>query len=338
MDESDRQPEDTPAQAQQVEMKQMSFLEGVPSASAQPTWQVPVVQVPEQRLTPESSVSLALHWYQQELARRGYAANTTKTYAKAAALFVRFVGKGRSLQSITPQDLKNFQAWVEEQAGRGKTAEVKLTAVKTLFRLLYEAEILPSDIAHNMYPTKAKSPLPVVLAQGQADGVRRVAAEMAVAGEDADVRPALLMTLMLDMGLRVGEAANLQVDDVDLSNPLQPVVRVRYEDPRHRAKRRSLIGPPALTELVKRQLARIPEGQSALLGVSRRWLQHLVGQIGEAAGLRRQLTTSTLRWTYIVEQRRGGTDPETLRKRLGLSALGWKDVQETLEEVCKRPV
>ncbi len=303
-------------------------------------WTVPIAWVPGEPLRAESSLGLALHWFVQEMQRLGMAENTCKTYAKAVSLLVRYLGVSRKLSQVTADDLRRFQAWVEERARSAKTAEVKLTAVRRFFRSLHEAGILPVNVAADMYPAKAASPLPVVLYPAQVDAVRRTVAEWATRPENPDVLPALLITLLLDMGLRIGEAERLHVDDVDLSNSLHPVVHIRYSQKRHRAKQRSLIGPPALVDLIGRYLRHhpLPEGEEHLFPYSRRHLQYVVEKAGRAAGLRRPLTPSTLRWTYALDQFQTGVDPETLRQRLGLSALGWKDVETKLRTLARRPL
>jgi integrase/recombinase XerD len=314
--------------------RQLPLLPSAAPGRAGGRWTVPLTQVPDRPLEAESSLGLALHWFGQEMQRLGMADNTRRTYAKAVGLLVRYLGRSRPLCQIGTDDLQRFQAWVEERAGSPKTAELKLTAVRRFFTALYEAGILPVNVAGDMYPLKAASPLPVVLHPAQADAVRRCVAAMATRADDPDVLPALLVTLLLDVGLRIGEAERLHPDDVDLSNPLRPVVHVRYADKRHRAKRRALACPPALAELVRRHHG----GEERLFACSRRQLQYVVARVGAAAGLQRQLTPGTLRWTYALDQFQAGVDPETLRQRLGLSNLGWRDVEVRLRILGRRPL
>lgn len=321
-----------------MKAEQLPLMSSAEPRKSGDRWTVPVAQVPGEPLTAESSLGLALHWFAQELERLGYAENTRKTYTKAVSLLARYLGRSRSLSEINPDDLHRFQAWVEERAGSPKTAEVKLTAVRRFFLALYEAEVLPVNVAGDMYPTKAVSPLPVILNPAQADTVRRIAAEQAESSEDPDPLPALLITLLLDMGLRLGEALDLHPDDVDLTNPLRPVIHIRYDDHRHRAKRRALVAPPALATLAKRQRERLTPQEDQLLDSSRRALQYTVERVGDAAGLRRTLTPSTLRWTYAVDQFRTGLDPDVLRQRLGLSERSWKDTEPRLRKLAQRPL
>ncbi len=320
--------------------QQLPLLPFAGRADTGDRWTVPIASVPDKPLGAESSLGLALHWFEQEMQRLGMAENTRKTYAKAVSLLIRYLGVSRKLSQVTGDDLRRFQAWVEERANCPKTAELKLTAVRRFFRALNEAGILPVNVAADMYPAKASSPLPVVLNRAQADEIRQVVAGWATRSDDPDVMPALLVTLMLDMGLRIGEVERLHLDDIDLSNPLRPIVHIRYSEKRHRAKQRALIAPPALADLIDRYLRHhpLPEGEGRLLPWSRRQLQYVVTRVGKAAGLRRPLTPNTLRWTYALDQFQAGIDSETLRQRLGLSELGWKDVETRLKALARRPL
>src|SRR5260370_32395483 len=83
------------------------------------------------------------------------------------------------------------------------------------------------------------SPLPELLSE------REVQAAWAAAGalrqaEKPDSRPYVLFTLLLQTGIKKGECLGLVPNHVDLSNPAEPVLWVRYPDPRHRYKERKL--------------------------------------------------------------------------------------------------
>ena len=290
------------------------------------------------RLTPDGSLALALEWFREEMERRGYAPNTRANYAKAVARLVRFLGRSRRLKEITPEDLRRFHAWLQRQPRADKTKELTITGIRAFFAALVEADVLPVNPAADLYPAKASSPLPTILFDAEVDALRRKAAMMATRADAPDPLPALLLALLLDLGLRLGEVERLEVADLDLSNPLRPVVHVRYRERRHRAKQRSLVAPPDLTTLLEKYLEGHPTGEGRLFPCSRRHLQNVIERLGEAAGLPKRVTPSMLRWTCALSQFRAGVPEETLRARLGLSKLGWEDVREKLEALARRPV
>jgi site-specific recombinase XerD len=292
-------------------------------------------------LSPESTLALAITWFEQEMTRRDYALHTRENYLKGVTRLRRFLGKTTRLREIGDADLARFAAWVGRQRRADKTKELTITAVRTFFAMLTDVDILAANPAADMYPRKAHSPLPDRLFDAHAAAVRREAIETATGEGQPNSLPALLVLLLLDMGLRLGEAQRLKIDDIDLSDPLRPIVHVRYEERRHRAKQRQLTGPPDLATLLEAHLAeRSPDDEDIerLFYCSRRYLQNVIERVGRKAGLRRRLTANTLRWTFALRQWQEGVDHDRQRRRLGLSKLGWDDVVVKLREMSKRPL
>lgn len=297
----------------------------------------PIAEFPGE-LTPESSLALAVSWFQEEMERRQYAAHTQTNYRKGMRQLLEFLSPSRRLREISVNDLERFAAWVGRQRRAAKTRELWITAVRTFFGALTDAAVLNQNPAQGVFAHKAQSAPPRTLFAGQVDALRRAASQALTQDGTMDTLPALLLSLILDAGLRLGEVERLGIDDVDLSDPLRPAIRIRYEDRRHRAKRRRVVAPPELTHLIQSYLEHNPPlaGQTALLSCSRRHLQYTIQHLGEAAGLKEKLTANTLRWTHTAREWRSGASPDQMRARLGLSELGWRDVEAKLAQMGGR--
>ena len=141
---------------------------------------------------------------------------------------LRYVGQTRQPQSVRASDIQRFKAWLQDLRRAGKTQELTITAVRTFFVLLVDIDVLPTSPAEDVYPPAAASPPPEVLYDSEADTFRATVAQMATRAEDPDRVPALLAHFFLDQGLRAGEVVRLTTQDIDLSNPLRPVVHIRY--------------------------------------------------------------------------------------------------------------
>jgi integrase len=104
-----------------------------------------------------------------------------------------------------------------------------------------------------------------------------------------------LLTLFLDLGLRLGEVRRLKMTNIDTSNRLRPVVHVRYDRRRHRAKRRRLVGPPDLVQLLELYVDAYPraDGSIELFPWSGRRLQQIVEALGEEAGIQRKMSPAS---------------------------------------------
>lgn len=291
-------------------------------------------------VTVRSSLALALSWFEQEMTRQKYSPNTRSSYLQGVGRFVKFMGRRSKIGDVTRNDVRRFHAWLQGQPRSPKTKELTMTAVRTFFRLLTRADILSNNPTIGMYATKASSPLPAVLFDEDVTALRQTASRIATCTEKPDPLPALLLTFFLDMGLRLGEVARLKRTDIDCSDRLRPVVHVRYDDARHRAKRRKLAGPPVLTALVDALEKRDPSSNDdsmLLLSCSRRNLRYILERLAVEAGVEQDVNPTTLRWTFALHQWKAG-ERDILQERLGLSHLGWQEVERKLQALGARAI
>jgi integrase/recombinase XerD len=158
-----------------------------------------------------------------------------------------------------------------------------------------------------------------------------VADLLAVAEDRAahDPRPALLLRLLLDTGLKKGELLALDADDLaPLAEP--PSLLVRYDDPRWRQKERRVPFSPAVAPLYEAYLNRY-RPPARLFDCTARNLEYVLADLAEAAGMAGRIGFETLRWTSALRHHRAGLSPDTLRANLGLSPITWADTSRKLE-------
>lgn len=283
-------------------------------------------------LTADSTLELAIHWFDAWMATRGHADNTRASYLKAVTLFARYVDAKRTVISITSDDVLRFFAY---DAGKGqaqrrasKTIELHGTAVHAFFAALQEAQVLTVNPAQHVFPTKGQSPLPEYLFPGQTGQLKQAARRLAIDGDHPRPRPYLLLILMLDLGLRLMEVEALKVSNIDATDPAHPIVYVRPTDRRHFAKRRGMHAPTELVEALQqyRQAYDIREGR--LFPVDRKVLKEDTAALGRAVELPVRLSPERLRWTYALAQFRAGVTDDKLQKQLGAVSAGMGGCQE----------
>jgi len=293
-------------------------------------------------LAADSTLELAIHWFDAWMATRGHADNTRASYLKAATLFARYVDAKRTLNSITSDDVLRFFAYDARkgQAERraSKTIELHGTAVRAFFAALLEAKVLTVNPAQHAFPPKGQSPLPDYLFPGQADQLRQAARRLAADDNHARPRPRLLLIFMLDLGLRLMEVEALKVSDIDATDPAQPVVYIRPADRRHFAKRRGMNAPTELVEALKQYQQAYDIREGRLFPVDRKVLKEDIAALGRVAELPVRLSPERLRWTYALTQFRAGVAGDRLQRQLGLSPLGWEDARKKLELMARPAV
>ncbi|MGO4341854.1 tyrosine recombinase XerC [Pedococcus sp. 2YAF34] len=259
---------------------------------------------------------------------RGRSEHTTRAYLGDVRSLVSFLdetGVG-GLRDVRLQDLR---AWLAQQAQSGaarSTIARRSAAVRTFLGWATQTGRLDSDPSLRLVAPKRGRHLPEVLRQADATALLDVAA---VASDDQDpihLRDRAALELLYASGIRVGELAALDIDDVDLD---RCVVRVMGKGSKERTvpfgtpAREAVI---AWVELGRPQVAGPASGPALLLGRRgrradprqiRSALHDLLSHVPDAPdigphGLRHSAAT------HLLE---GGADLRLVQELLGHASL-----------------
>ncbi|MFM7581752.1 MAG: tyrosine-type recombinase/integrase, partial [Caldilinea sp.] len=158
--------------------------------------------------------------------------------------------------------------------------------------------------------------------------------------QEPDARPYLLVSLLVQTGIKKAECARLSIEDLDISQPRAPVLNVRYREERYRHKNRLLgltatVAPALQQYLVQYSPQYSP--QDLLFDCTPRNLEYVLEDLGELAGIRYvQIGFETLRWTCAVRDFRNGMPEEQLRQKLGLSKISWRETSAKIYQLTGR--
>jgi integrase/recombinase XerC len=158
-------------------------------------------------------------------AERGRSSHTVRAYLGdvrdlAAAL------ERAGVPDLAEVDINDLRSWLGEQAAAGaarSTIARRAAAARTFFRWLVRQGTLRSDPSLRLVSPGRGRHLPEVLRPEQASGLMELAAVAADDGDPVRLRDRAVLELLYATGIRVGELAGLDVDDVDLG---QRTVRV----------------------------------------------------------------------------------------------------------------
>ena len=169
------------------------------------------------------------------------------------------------------------------------------------------------------------TPLPTILSDAEIDAVLQVTQALRRA-QKPDTRPYLLFTLLLHTGIKKSECMNIVLNHVDNSNPEQPFLWIRYSNPRRRHKERKLRlpvwWPETLAEYQKQY-----QIQDTLFPCTARNLEYVLRNVADLINLSKGLSFELLRWTCVVRDHRDGMSDDSLRQKLGISKITWRDVR-----------
>lgn len=239
--------------------------------------------------------------------------NTVRSYAADLAQLRAMVPDAANL---TPERLRLY---LRSHAPHPATRARKLSTLRAFCQYLVANGLAESDPTERLEPPIRRRPLPKGVSANEA-------ADLVVAPSGA--RERALLELLYGAGLRVSEAAALDLPEIDLD---ARQARVRGKG----AKERMVVfGTPcaeAIADYVKTE--RVPPVQGAPLftnakggRLSVRSMHTIVVRAGEAANLSSGLSPHALRHSFATHLLDGGADLKSVQQLLGHEDLSTTQV------------
>lgn len=141
-------------------------------------------------------------WMRQEITKE-----TRRSFRETLGLFVKFVGPETSLSKIDRAEVERWLGHLAKTCTEA-TVRLRLSTLKGMFQWAVIEGYAKRDPTVGIRGPKKPRSVPRCLSDEDADKVLLGA---------KDVRELLILTLMLDEGLRAGGVANLQLADIDLT-------------------------------------------------------------------------------------------------------------------------
>ena len=291
-------------------------------------------------LTADASIQAALGLFENHMRGEGFALNTRKAFTSDIRLLGKYLGIGQPIGSIGTKNLNDFLDWLLNERGvpcSGKSYARRVTTLKVFFSWLHEAGVLPNDPSAAVIQKSVKSPLPTL--PTETDLEKALAVSRAImTGSDTrkpDARPHLLLSLLLQTGIKKSEAMAIVPNHVDLSNPEQPVLFIRYANPRLRYKERKVYLTPDWLDVLDKYMAQY-QPPDTIFTCTPRNLEYILRDVGDEAGLERGLLSfENLRWCAALRDWRNKEEADDIRQKLGLSKITWRDTKAKLEKLAE---
>ena len=222
------------------------------------------------------------------------------------------------LSALSRDEYRSYLAWLH-QLGYARASIVrKLSVLRTFLAWLTRQGDIDQDPLPRRGVMKVESRLPRFLSQ-------REAAKMLQAPEAAQwlgLRDRALLETIYGAGLRVSEAANLDMDEVDLGTG---ELRVTGKGSKQRV---TLVGKPgrdALSLYIREERPKLVDrrsGNALFLNrygarLSQRSIQEKVRRYASKVGLGSEVHTHTLRHSFATHLLEGGADLRVVQELLG---------------------
>ena len=268
---------------------------------------------------------------------QGRSHHTLKAFEADLLLLETFLPTDKQIGQISTNDLEGFLNWLEN--GRGipcspKTLSRRITSLKSFFRWLTQNGVIATDPAEKIVQKTVISPLPTVLtSQELASALEAADAIRNAAGQD--FRPFVLLKLVLETALKKGECLNLKTNHLELSNPDEAFIFVRYPNQRYRFKERKIEVSPEWVEAYQ-QYAEKYEISDQVFPWSQRRLEYLLEDVTNAAKMDKHISFDMLRWTSALNDFSNGIAQDKIRQKLGVSKIQWREVKHKLHSLAEQ--
>jgi site-specific recombinase XerD len=291
-------------------------------------------------LPANASIQAALGLFENHMRDEGFSLNTRKAFTSDVRLLGKYLGIGQPIGEIGTKNLNDFLDWLLNKRGvpcSPKSYARRVTTLKVFFGWLHESGVLPNDPSTAVIQRSVKSPLPTVPNEEELERALVVSERLRQGSpkRKPDARPHLLLTLLLQTGIKKSEAMNMVPNHVDRSQPEQPVLFIRYANPRLRYKERKVYLTPEWLTTLDEYLGQY-EVRDTIFTCTPRNLEYILRDVGDEAGLARGLLSfENLRWCAALRDWREGVEQDDIRQKLGLSKITWRDTKHKLERLTE---
>lgn len=244
----------------------------------------------------------------EELRIRNYSPRTEKTYVRCIALFAKHFGC--SPEELNEEHVREYQGYLVEQK---KASWSAFNQTVCALRFLY-GKILKVDWSVAQIPySRPESRLPEVLSLSEAS--RFFSCVRGLVHQT-------ILQIMYAAGLRLTEAVSLKPEDIDSE---RMVIRVRQG--KGRKDRYVTMSPTLLESLRTYYRACRPKGQWLFPNRTGKYPIHITAvqracrQAAMVAGLRKRVTTHTLRHSYATSMLEAGVNLRAIQVLLGHASL-----------------
>jgi site-specific recombinase XerD len=224
---------------------------------------------------------------------------------------------GRSPETATPDDVKDFQRHLIESGASICNRNRIMTGVKFLFRVTLRRHDLAAEVFHLREPKR----VPLVLSRQEIKRLLVMAPTL---------RARTMLSLAYGCGLRASEVTRLKVSDIDSDQGIIRIIQSKGK------KDRNVMLPAEILDLLRAWWKERPNGKDAGVAMAERWLfpsrkghgavtarqfsRILEGAVA-AAGIKKRVTLHTLRHSFATHLLERGTDVRVIQALLGHAKL-----------------
>ncbi len=273
------------------------------------------------------------------LESRGDSEHTVRAYASDLAQFAQYLDEQgvTEVASVDLADVRKYLAHLVQTNYARTTIARKLSSIRSFFRWAKRRGYISDDPARSLRAPKRPTRLPTVLSNHEIETLLSLPDST-----PTGLRDRAVLELLYASGIRVSEAANLTIADVDLEE-----LEIRVRGGKGRKDRVALMGEPAAEALARY----LREGRPALEAVamrgrgsskprargalflnknggplSVRGIQRIFDRYADNVCARLKITPHVLRHSFATHLLDRGADLRSVQELLGHSSIATTQV------------
>ncbi len=262
------------------------------------------------------------------VSERGRSEHTVRAYEGDVTSLLDFAA-GLGLTSLAEIDLSVLRSWLGKLSDSGlsrATIARRAATARSFTGWALREELIPADPALRLKAPKRTKTLPGVLRPAQMDALFETLAAAAAEGDALALRDRALVELLYATGVRVGELAGLDIDDLDQD---RRTLRVVGKGNKERTVPYGLPAALAVDDWLRRgrpAVAREASGPALFLGqrggrIDQRQVRGVTAALFEALGDTSASGPHALRHSAATHLLDGGADLRSVQELLGHSSL-----------------
>ena len=272
----------------------------------------------------EDAIEKFLEYIEKEL---NYTKMTIIDYQEDLELFTKYINNNNlNYLNLTKNDIIDYLKYLDEKKYSNKSISRFLSSLRHFYTYLVDIKLIEENIFKRIRNPKIEKKLPNYLNIVEVENLLNILKE----DTKEDIRNKCLIELLYSTGIRVSEASNIKLDDIDMYNMS---IRVFGKG---RKERIAYFGE-SLKEILEKYLKVrkdfLKNGEIDYLFInsiggklSRNSMENIFIKISNMQEIEHKLSPHTLRHTYATHLLNNGADLRSVQELLGHENLNTTEI------------
>ncbi len=268
-------------------------------------------------------------------AERGLSLNTISAYRTDLIKFSQYLKDAgiKSLNEVKRDTIRNFMLYCKDKNLSANSISRALVAIKVFARFLLREKIISKDPADLVDSPKLWSRIPEVLLLAEVDRLLSAPDIRSISG----IRDKSILELMYATGLRVSEASNLTINDINLEVGFLRCIGKGSKERVVPLGNKAIIALKRYLEVARPKLSKRQSSEYLFLNrsgkrLSRVSIWKMIQRCSKIAKIKKKIKPHTLRHSFATHLLERGADLRSVQEMLGHSNISTTQIYTHIDK------